>query len=336
MKSPITGKEMQLVITKESLDFRKESFEYYHHGYRCEDSEEIFTTTELDNLNIGQVYNQYLVKYNIPFPEDIKAIRKKYELPANRMSLVLGFGVNTYRNYENGEVPSLANAKLIHLAQKPEQFKDLVNESTDVFNPQEKDDLISRIDSLIQKEAKNYFSYVEKYMLGNHTRDIYSGYKTPNLEKLGEMVVFFTERLKPFKTAMNKLLFYADFLNFRKSSFSISGLRYAAIDKGPVPDNFQTLFDHFDRNSIITVKHEEVAPGYWGEIFTPIPNRVFNSELFSEAELETLEQVCERFKNVTRAIDIVNLSHEEDGWIINYNDGKRLIEYDYAFKLKNI
>lgn len=39
------------------------------------------------------------------------------------MAEVLGFGTNGYRNYENGEVPSHSNGKLIH----PNKFLKMVN-----------------------------------------------------------------------------------------------------------------------------------------------------------------------------------------------------------------
>jgi hypothetical protein len=69
MKSPITGKEMTLQIEKSTLVFRKEKFEYNYKSYFCEDSAESFTTTELDEFNLNQVYNQYRDKHNVPFAE---------------------------------------------------------------------------------------------------------------------------------------------------------------------------------------------------------------------------------------------------------------------------
>lgn len=59
MKSPITGKEMTLVKEPRSMDFRKETFEVVFHYYKCEDSEEQFATTSLDEVNMNQLYNQY-------------------------------------------------------------------------------------------------------------------------------------------------------------------------------------------------------------------------------------------------------------------------------------
>ena len=61
MKSPITGKEMLLIKESRILTFRKEEFEVVYHHYKCEDSGEFFTTTELDEINLNQLHNQYQV-----------------------------------------------------------------------------------------------------------------------------------------------------------------------------------------------------------------------------------------------------------------------------------
>jgi len=61
MKSPITGKEMALIKENRILTFRNEEFEVVYHHYKCEESGELFTTTELDEINLTQLYNQYRV-----------------------------------------------------------------------------------------------------------------------------------------------------------------------------------------------------------------------------------------------------------------------------------
>ena len=122
MKSPITGKEMKLTKERRSMNFRKEMFEIIFHYYSCEISGEQFTTTELDEVNMNQVYNKYRDKFNITFPDEILRIREKYGLSAAKMSEILGLGVNSYRQYESGEMPSVANAKLIQMVDDPKKF----------------------------------------------------------------------------------------------------------------------------------------------------------------------------------------------------------------------
>ena len=72
MKSPFTGGDAALCHEKQSFEFRKDNFEIVYHFYRCKDTNEEFTTTELDQLNMNQVYNLYRQKYAIPFPDEIK------------------------------------------------------------------------------------------------------------------------------------------------------------------------------------------------------------------------------------------------------------------------
>lgn len=334
MKSPITGKEMILSRERRSMDFRKETFEIVFHYYKCQDSGEQFTTTSLDELNINQLYNQYRDKFNIPFPDEIKKIRAKYGLSATKMSEILGFGVNSYGRYEAGEMPSVSNARLIQMIDDPKKFIDMVG-LCDLLDAKLKAKYIQKGELLINENKRNIFnSNLKDYLLGNHLANIYSGYRNPDLEKLTEMVVYFAEKTQPFKTKMNKLLFYADFLMFKQSCFSISGVRYRAIDKGPILNNFQSIFEFLANNNEIDIVSTQFSQRYIGEKFILKKDRPFNASLFSEEELKVLEKVSTVFKS-TGTKEIIELSHLEEAWKRNEKD-KRFISYEYAFELNQI
>ena len=334
MKSPITGKEMVLTKERRSIDFRKESFEIVFHFYKCEDSGEQFTTTALDEVNMNQVYNQYRDKFNIPFPDEISRIREKYDLPASKMSAILGFGVNSYRQYEAGEMPSISNARLIQMIDDPRKFIDMV-ELCDSLDQKIATKYILKAQELMEEKKLTISNFnLKDYLLGDHLADIYSGYRNPNLEKLTEMVVFFSEKVEPYKTKMNKLLFYADFLMFKESCFSISGVRYKAIDMGPVPHNFQSIFEFIANNEEIDIIYTQFSLGYKGEQFKARKNRPFNPTLFSEKELEVLKKVSKVFRQ-TSTNEIIALSHLEEAWKRNEKD-KAVISYEYAFDLNQI
>jgi len=334
MKSPITGKEMKLTKERRSMDFRKETFEIVFHYYKCEDSGEQFTTTALDEVNINQVYNQYRDKFNIPFTDEIIRIREKYGLSAAKMSEILGFGVNSYRQYEAGEMPSVANAKLIQMVDDPKVFIEMA-ELCAPLDDKAKNKYIQKARLLAEEKKRNIFSLnFKEYLLGNHLADIYSGYRNPNFEKFSEMVVYYSSKLSPFKTKMNKLLFYADFLMFKKSCFSISGKRYVAIDRGPVPDKYASIYEYLANENVIEIQYTEFPGGYTGEQFKAREDRKFNAELFTENELETLEKVASVFKD-TGTNDIISLSHLEEAWKKNVKN-KSVISYEYAFELNQI
>ncbi len=334
MKSPITGAAMKLSKERRSMDFRKETFEIVFHYYKCEDSEEQFTTTSMDEVNMNQVYNQYRDRFNIPFPDEIIRIREKYGLPAAKMSEIFGFGINSYRQYEAGEMPSIANAKLIQMVEDPKKFIDMV-ELCGTLDEKVKTKYIQKAQLLVEERKRNIFNLnFKEYLLGNHLADIYSGYRNPNFEKFTEMVVYFSEQIQPFKTKMNKLLFYADFLMFKQSCFSISGVRYKAIDMGPVPNNFQSIFEYLANKDEIDIFTTEFPQGYTGEQLKARKDRPFNAELFSENELSVLEKVATVFKP-TSTNNIIALSHLKKAWKKNEKD-RSIISYEYAFELNLI
>ena len=86
MKSPYTGKEMKVVYEPRTWSFRGEEYTYIHTAYECEDSGELFTTSESDDAGFLQVTNQYRIRYGIPFTDEIIAVRKRYGVSAAKMS----------------------------------------------------------------------------------------------------------------------------------------------------------------------------------------------------------------------------------------------------------
>lgn len=117
-------------------EFKKEQFRITEFFYKCESCGEEFTTKATDNVVISQVYKQYREKYSIPFPEELVQLCEKYRISAQKMSQILGFGINTYSNYEKGEIPSIANAKLISSAKRTEVFYSYLSQSKEVLSEQ--------------------------------------------------------------------------------------------------------------------------------------------------------------------------------------------------------
>lgn len=332
MKSPITGKEMSLKCEWKVVSFRKELFEVPYQYYLCEDTGEQFTTTALDEMNIQMVHNQYRVKNHVPLPEEIQAIREKYEVSASRMGEILGFGPNTYGQYEKGDLPSMANSKLIRMADDPIKFKDIV-EDWETTSDNAKAELKKRIQRLIKD--KNPFDIdLESYFMGGNDPSEFTGFKTPDFDKLSEMIVFFAQEVSCYKTKMNKLLFYADFANFRQCGHSISGGKYKAIPYGPVPNSFESIFETLARQDVIDLDYEELPEGGQKQFLKGRLDRPFNKEKFSERELTVLYMVKEKFKK-TKPSEIVQISHKEKAWTEN-EKSRSFISYSFAFELKGV
>ncbi len=332
MQSPFTGKEMKISIEKVSLTFRKETFNVFFHTYLCEDTNQKFESTDFANLNINQLYNQYREKHNIPFPTEIKAIREQYKIPsAAMMSSILGFGTNMYANYEIGEIPSISNANLIDLARNPQSFKSLV-EKADI-KLKDKKKIFSQIEEIAVELAEKEKLF-EKLEL-NTKPTLSNGYSVPKIEKINKLILFFAGKLQPYKTALNKLLFYADFWHFKDTGFSITGLTYQAYPFGIVPSNYEGIFREIEeKNKNLHIERALNAEGTAvKERYTIQEQETSIDDFFSNKELEIINKVIATFKGKT-ATEIVRENHKEEAWRENESD-KKIVNYEYAFKLNS-
>ena len=332
MQSPITGKEMKLHIYDSQLKVRKEAFDVKYHVYKCEDTGEEFETPALVEINLQQAMDQYRSKYNLPFPEEIRSIREQYGISAAKMSEVLRFGINQYKQYENGELPSESNASLIFLAAHPKSFSQLVELSS--LSREEKDKLQKKIEALNEQNPNQQeHEWTTQLFMGSNRPDVERGFRRPSLLHFAAMISFFALHLSPFKTQMNKLLFYADFHHFRKHGRSISGAKYRAIEMGPVPNNFDAIFQFAENEHFVILDHHEFPNGAIGTKFFPNPAAKIEDYL-TELELESLKEVLERFRSV-KSQDIIQLSHEENAWVNNAGT-RAIISYLDAYCLKAI
>lgn len=324
MKSPITGGNATLKREPAELVFRNDKYEYIYSYYVCDDTGQEFTTAELDEVNIGQVYNQYRVKYGIPFPDEIKKTRKMYGLPAIKMSRILGWGDNQYRLYENGDVPSQAHGKTLAMIRVPQFFLDYVENARNQFESDEFERIQQKVKSV---KIDQYDLFVKNYVFCNQLVGLTNGYATQSLSKLKNIMLFYIQRFNGvFFTMMNKLLFYTDFVNYRDYGRGVSGLSYLAIKFGPVPVEYNRVYSINDLRQRI-IYYES---GEYGQMIESDLSPDMGA--FTQDELMTLERVANRFSG-TNASVISDISHEEDAWK-KYVDTGMLISFNEAFYLK--
>ncbi|MCF1715408.1 DUF4065 domain-containing protein [Flavihumibacter sp. RY-1] len=335
MRSPITGKEMKLVKEVTTLPFRKEEFEVVYHYYLCEDSKEQFTDDELDAINITQVHNQYREKYGIPFPEEIKSIREKYNVSASKIAEILGFGTNNYRLYETGEMPSVSNGRLILSINQPEEFIRQVEASSHILSPKEVSIFIETAKQLEAKEKSGDYweKLFEKQIFQFDKPNEYSGYKKPDFQKISQVIAYFNGNIEMFKTKLNKLLFYADFTMYQRTGHSITGIRYRAIPFGPVPADYEKLYLKLQDDQKINIVEIGFDNGNYGELIES--NQKLEQETFSEKEKTVLDDIINKFKGLTTK-QVVDISHKELAWTANIDERKIISYQKYAFALQGI
>jgi hypothetical protein len=56
--SPLSGREMKLVSEPSTMDYKGKTYNVIHHHYLCELTNEQFTTSELDEMNLLELNKQ--------------------------------------------------------------------------------------------------------------------------------------------------------------------------------------------------------------------------------------------------------------------------------------
>lgn len=334
MESPFTGGKVTMHFEPKHVEFRKDTFEINQLYYKCADTKEEFTTDELDQVNVNQLYNQYRVKYGLPFPEEIKEIREQYELSASKMSEILGLGINSYRQYESGDIPTIANGRLTLAAKDPEEFIKFLDASKSILSEKEYLKFKKTALSIIEKRKTNSWNLMFSEHIFKYTKPSeFNGYKKPNEFKVSQMISYFSQSITDlYKTKLNKLLFFSDFLCYKKTGYSISGVAYRAIQKGPVPAEYGKLYIKLVDDGLVQLEFVDFLNGYYGEA---LKSKTFSQDSFTKKELESMNEVRLKFGEKTTN-EMVEISHQEKAWVDNI-DNHSIISYSkYAFDLEQI
>ena len=327
--SPVTGKPMRVVYEPATETYRGEKYHFTYVSFRDDADGENYTTTESDAVWYNQMTNQYREKYGIPYTDEIIALRKRYGLSAAKMSVILGFGANQYRLYEEGEVPSESNGKMIRGAMNPRVFLDLVNSSRHQLSEREYAKIVARVSEVIADAPKWHNEQWVSARLFTTSRGIENGFAPQSSERLKNLLLYILEKMgSTFQTKMNKVLFYIDFLSYRERGIAISGLTYNSIDFGPVPRRWDRVYSTFDE----VVPQPKLVHEQESVELTAAAEADMSS--FTDQELAVIDTVCTKMKALS-AHDISELSHSEPAWK-NHLHQSEAIPFSEAFTLKAV
>ena len=317
--SPFRNCEAHLKRVPDTMEFRGKTYHFLNHYYVCDESGEEFTDEATGEVNFAQVYNQYREENNIPFVNEIIKLRKDCHLSKADMGRILGFGENQYYHYELGEVPSPSNGRLMRtLIDNREALMSAIRESS--IKNSNKEKALRALENLSLVESEESMIYKLIFPV---KRSIYNGYALTSVNKVRQMILYFLERMNVgYKTALNKLMFYADFLMFKEYGVGISGLTYSALPYGNVPNHFKVLYGVFDE-----VEEVDDEKPY----FKPLS--VCDMNVFNDNEIKVLEYVADKLaRQASTALSEKN--HQEDAWLKYKHDTKLLVPFSEAFSLK--
>jgi len=279
---------------------------------------------ELEEKNLEMAYEKYREKKGLLGPKEIKKIRKKYGLSQRGISLLLGWSPATIARYEAGSIPNKSHNEQLRLfSEKLDYAKELFEEKKQELNRED----IKRFSAFLERNEgeidKKYFQnhIIKKY---SGFPDGYRGNRSFDLTKLENMIYYFIYNEREIvKSKLLKLLWYSDFIFFKKFNVSITGTPYCKNHFGPIPFNHESIIAYLQEINAIEIKPH---PGpYEGEVLSL--NAEFEKGLFFGEEIEVMNYVLEKFKGKS-AGDMSKISHEEKAY--KELPLKQLIPYHYS------
>lgn len=254
MKSPFTGGVAKLSVCKNEMEFRKEKFKYVGVSYQCIETKQYFSTPQLENFALQQVCNQYRCKYNIPYANEIAAIRKHYGLSCAKMSEILGFDELQLQNYENSEMPSIANGKILAHIMQHSHFLHYVEMTRNQFS----EGYFKKLQRKIQAAGEyNPTTTTDQIIYGNAKRGEFNGFAPKDGKLLKNIVLYILQKKGNLNIVeLNRILFALDILKYSQTAVAATGLSYQKYTFGIGVKDFAKGFSLID-GTTIDIKNKE-------------------------------------------------------------------------------
>lgn len=252
---------------------------------------------DLDNALLIEAGKKY--RESIHFDgEKLIEFRKKHDLTQALFAKILGISRKTLISYEkNYAIPNNQNLKLIQSMIKDE--------------------------TLLEKMSTHFnapLTYKEMEVIGNirveESMDEYSGFQAINEDILISLMLFFSDK-GISQTRLQKAMFYSDFLNYKTTGTSLTGLYYRKFPFGPYSEALNKLTDDLIRLEKMTRKLD----------YLMVSQEKVNLDFLTEPQFEMVKKI-KRYIQKNDAKAVSDDSHLHNGWIHTIDFEK--ISYAFA------
>lgn len=298
----------QIISKEESFNVKGEDIKINASVMVCKECNEEVFVEELDEKNLEIVYLEYRKNHSLLTPLQIQEIRERYGLSQRALSKLLGWGEITIHRYESGNLQDEAHDEVLKFIAKPENLLEIYEKQAHLLAPHISEALKKRINELIQEEIQpNFNKVLEQLFLSERQVGEFTGYRNFDLEKIKNMILYILGFHETYRTKINKLLWYMDFLCYKVYSVSISGNSYTHSTYGPIADDYELIISVMLKDALID-KDEVIAHDTVREQLKSLIS--CDKSIFSEDEIKVMDFVLNKFKDF-KCGEISEYSHEE-------------------------
>lgn len=288
-----------------------------------------------DEKVLDQVNAAYREQADLLSPTQIKRIRERYALSQKSFAALLGMSEATINRYEQGKLQEPSHDALLRACEDRQFIRERLALKGDLLSEwqrQRVEAALGEVSTDVGASSSRMAGDLNLRMLSPDEVTSRTGFRRFDFARYAAAVVFFCRRLGGvWHTKLNKLLFYADFLNYKLSTVSLTGTAYRRVPYGPVPADYDVLRSEMEERGIVCVEERDCGKGRTGYeiVLGPEADRV-NLGIFTKGELAVLDHVAEQFRKVTGTA-ISRRSHRESAW--QETEDRQLISYEKAMDL---
>ena len=215
------------------MKIRGEDVEFDSEYMLCRNCKKDFASLEQMDADLEAARAVYRARHGIVGPEELVALRKRYDVSQKSFAKILDIGDLTINSYEQGVLPSGAHNSLLRLASVPANFKRLYEVNKGNLSDRQRAKIERAMAAMdvaaplqVKEEAPPYGP---------------SPQCSPGrLMEVAQLLLAYAGA-ELYKMALLKLLFYVDFSYYARTGHSVSGWRYARLPYGPVPDDYKEI-----------------------------------------------------------------------------------------------
>lgn len=304
-------------VYNHSYDIKGKKIEFKSKRRFCKNCNNLVYDDYLDNEASKKALSIYNDMFGINSIEVYK-LRKQFNLSLDLFSRIIGCAKKTLISYEKGKsIPNDCYLIVIKsLIEEPRIIYTLIDVNKNEFTEKEYNIIKEKINRYFDNNISVYKELSE-----------YNGYSNYSLDKIKNIILFFSKD-NVLKTKLLKEMFYSDFIYFKNNCVSITGLEYAKLPYGPVPEQYESILTKLISEKVINYK---VEYNNQYECHNIKANLNYDPSVFTKEELDVLNMIKMKFLNFGSK-ELADYSHKEKA----YTDTKpgEKISYDYAFDIE--
>ncbi|MDQ0196871.1 type II TA system antitoxin MqsA family protein [Paenibacillus wynnii] len=311
--------------------FRGQDIEIERRIALCNNCGLLIDVEELENEAMERVTRIYSEKYGMT-SLGIQSVRRQYNLGIRPFAKLLNIGPASVTRYESGSLPQASHLEIYRrLQQHPHVILEFFNRNKSSLTSRELKMVETVLEAwTIPEQATQTDEQIIESIYKTHELTDSTGYSDFSLEKFINMILYFTTK-GVLKTKLMKLLWYSDFLYFKRQTVSITGATYVKYKFGPVPKDHDIALAHLQHMNVIEVDERTNDEGWTMMIIKAADP--FDSTIFTEDELETMREIEVHFKDYGSR-QICEYAHNEMGWL--QTEEKQPISYKYSEELREL